>query len=130
MSRPLPPRMLLSIAVAYMALLAICIGARFFVPVVATIAEGENMARTCYLRGSVLQVGKCHGFPGSVVASGLLNLPYLLVLGPIAGLFELLALSEGDFRAAGFGALLLILALAAWVPIVGLFIYLRRAARA
>ena len=107
-------KVLLSLSVAYLVLLVVCIGSLFLIPVFPTFMEGEQMARGCFLTEAVLAGPSCHGFPGSSVVALSLQWPFHLVLLPVFGLGAMLA---DPVR----GTLFLGVGLALWVPLVYLF---------
>ena len=123
------PKVLLSISVGYTALVAAVIGVQaFLLPVFATIMEGERMGDGCFRTHAVLFGVFCQGFPGAGAVEVLLDIPLILVLGPWAGLFELMGITEsGDFKGLIRGAGMLAVAATLWAPLVYLFIRVKRA---
>lgn len=99
--KALGSRVLLSLSAVYMVLVVACITALFLIPVFPTFMDGDRMASGCYITEAFLAGASCHGFWGSDLAGTLLQLPFVLVLGPIFGLG---ALASGDLAATARGA--------------------------
>jgi hypothetical protein len=121
------PRVLLSLSAAYMVLVAASTTALFLIPVFPTFMDGDRMASGCYITEAFLAGASCHGFWGSDMAGTLLQIPFVLVLGPIFGLG---ALASGDLAATIRGAIFLGISVSLWAPLVYLVGYLRRATQA
>lgn len=123
------PRLLMGLSVAYMALLTVVIATQLFLlPVFGTIMEGEKMALGCFRTKTLLFGVDCHGFLGARVVQLLLDLPFILLVGPFGGIFELASFADsGDLKNILHGVAILAVTAALWTPVVYLFIQLRRA---